>query len=649
MKSNALKGMKITAAFTKQFELETLQSEKLRAAILASYALFTGLYILVISYLIKNDAATSETQFPLPKTLLFLLAGLFIYEVFANRILHYRALKFRKSIHPNFKYANAFIELSIITIMLYVYTVFFKHNSLLSDVIIVSLYYLIVFLSAFYLDRYISVVTGIIAASGYTVLHLINQKSVSASLIVEDILYNKYFVYATGILLFLCGIAAAFMAHQLQKGIQRTVELVEDENKLFNLFSRQISKEVAQELLDKDGKVPSELRFVSVMFIDIRNFTVYAETQDPEAIVAFQNTFFAIITEVVHKYEGIVNQFLGDGCMITFGAPLSVDNPAANAVNAAIEINKMLDNIINKKEIHEFTIGVPSLLIVRLLAFLMRSRFVLWGHNINLKRGFQPFSNIADFYRYLLMRTSHGVIFYTPDQMMPVKKYINNKKLFIAYNALDTNMQLANYNRISAASREEIKKEMDVHTSYNLIFISRLLPTKKPEQIIEIYCLLDEKIRKDVSVHIIGSGPMYAPMQEMINQSGYSANIKLYGEITDEVTLGKLLYLSDFMINPGYLGLSVNLSFAYGCPIITFDNEEMEQTHSPEVYYLRDGFSGIKIKNLDLAEMAAALSKSLEDGSYRKMRENCLQTIYKEGSIEQMFSGFENAILFNRN
>ncbi|MEJ7673148.1 MAG: hypothetical protein WKF59_10650 [Chitinophagaceae bacterium] len=73
------------------------------------------------------------------------------------------------------------------------------------------------------------------------------------------------------------------MANQLQKGIQRTIQLVEEENKLFNLFSRQISKEVAQELLDKDGKVPSELRFVSVMFIDIRNFTVYAETQEPQS------------------------------------------------------------------------------------------------------------------------------------------------------------------------------------------------------------------------------------------------------------------------------------------------------------------------------------------------------------------------------
>jgi len=349
--------MKITAAFTKLFELETLQSEKLRSAILASYALFTALYIIVISYLIKNDTDT-VTQFTLPYTLLFLLAGLFVYEIATNRILNYRARKFGKSIHRNFKYINAFIELAIITAMLYVYTVYFKQNSLLSDVIMVSLYYLIVFLSAFYLDKYICVVTGIIAACGYTLLHIINKKTGASSDMIEEILYNKYFVYATGILLFLCGIAAAFMANQLQKGIQRTVELVEDENKLFNLFSRQISKEVAQELLDKDGKVPSELRFVSVMFIDIRNFTVYAESQEPEAIVEFQNTFFAIITGVVHKYEGIVNQFLGDGCMITFGAPVTVENPAANAVKAALEINQIIDDKIANQELHAFRIGI---------------------------------------------------------------------------------------------------------------------------------------------------------------------------------------------------------------------------------------------------------------------------------------------------
>ena len=295
---------------------------------------------------------------------------------------------------------------------------------------------------------------------------------------------------------------------------------------------------------------------------------------------------------------------------------------------------------------HEFTIGILSLLPTRIVAFFMGAKFIIWGHNINLKRGFQPFSNFSDFVRYLFMKTSHAVLFYSPDQMVPVKKYINNDKLFVAYNALDTDTQKETYLKISSASREEIKTELKIDTAYNLIFISRLLPTKKPEQIIEIFSLLDEKIRNKTGVHIIGDGPMYDPLKQMIHKAGYENNIKLYGEITDEQTLGKFLYAADFMINPGYLGLSVNLSFAYGCPIITFENEQMEQLHSPEVYYLKDGFSGIKIKNLELMEMATALSNSLQNGSYKAMRENCLNTIYNEGSLAQMFSGFEKAIAY---
>lgn len=307
-----------------------------------------------------------------------------------------------------------------------------------------------------------------------------------------------------------------------------------------------------------------------------------------------------------------------------------------------IKIMKAKPDII----FHEFTIGIASLLLVRLQAFLMKSKFIVWGHNVNLKRGFKPFSNISDFYRYLIMRSSHAVLFYIPDQMMHVKRYIKNDKLFVANNALDTETQLEIYKQIAEHSQADIKKELNVNFKYNLIFISRLLPAKKPEQIIDIYSMINEKIRPMIGIHIIGDGSMYDPLQKMIDKVGYSANIKLYGEITDEYLLGKFLYISDFMINPGYLGLSVNLAFAFGCPIITFDNEEMEQMHSPELYYLKDGYSGIKIKNLDLSEMASTLSRSFEDGSYNKMRANCLSIIYEEGSIQQMFNGFEKSIAF---
>lgn len=347
--------MKIRASFTKQFEWETLQSEKLRAAILAAYAAFSFIYILSISLLLNNKEVSIDNA-PLPLTLLFFLGSLFIYEYITNRVLNYRLKRFR-SIHRHFKYLTAFVEVGIITTMLYLYSIYFKKSSLLSDVVLVSLYYLIVFLSSFYLDKIISFVTGTIAALAYTILNLMEQEN-SVSSQVGDLMYNKHFIYATGTLLFFCGIAAAFMANQLRKGIMRSVELVEDENKLFNLFSRQISKEVAKELMDNDGKVISKRRFVSVMFIDIRNFTVYAEMQTAEDLVKFQNVFFCVIIDIVNKYHGIVNQFLGDGCMITFGAPIETENPAQNAVKAALEIKQQLEEGIKKNEMHQFEIGI---------------------------------------------------------------------------------------------------------------------------------------------------------------------------------------------------------------------------------------------------------------------------------------------------
>src|SRR6478672_113462 len=264
--------MKIIDTFTKQFEWETLQSEKLRAAILASYALFTMIYIVAIHYII-NYQTQFTNQFPLPTTLLFFLSALFGYEAIANRVLNYRLQKLNTAaIHPHFKYITSLFEVAFITAMLYVYSVYFKKAALLSDVILVSLYYLIVFLSAFYLDRIICVVTGTITALAYTIINIIDLPPASNTTVIGELMYNRLFVYGTGTLLFFSGIAAAFMANQLKKGIMRAVELVEDEHKLYDLFSRQISREVANELMDHDGKVISQERFVSVMFIDIRNF-----------------------------------------------------------------------------------------------------------------------------------------------------------------------------------------------------------------------------------------------------------------------------------------------------------------------------------------------------------------------------------------
>jgi adenylate cyclase len=97
---------------------------------------------------------------------------------------------------------------------------------------------------------------------------------------------------------------------------------------------------------------------VSVLFLDIRNFTKYADKHTADDVVAYQNSFFRIIVDVVNRHGGIVNQFLGDGCMITFGAPIPLESPAENAVKAGLEIIAEIKEAVYENRIIPTSVGI---------------------------------------------------------------------------------------------------------------------------------------------------------------------------------------------------------------------------------------------------------------------------------------------------
>ena len=66
--------------------------------------------------------------------------------------------------------------------------------------------------------------------------------------------------------------------------------------------------------------------------MDIRNFTRLVENKTPEEFVAFQNAVFGAAIEIVDRNHGMINQFLGDGFMATFGAPVATGRDCDNAL-----------------------------------------------------------------------------------------------------------------------------------------------------------------------------------------------------------------------------------------------------------------------------------------------------------------------------
>jgi class 3 adenylate cyclase/tetratricopeptide (TPR) repeat protein len=101
-------------------------------------------------------------------------------------------------------------------------------------------------------------------------------------------------------------------------------------------------KHLADKILTSRGALEGERKIVTVMFADVSGFTSMSERLDPEDVHAIMDRAFDVILSAVHRYEGTINQFLGDGVMALFGAPIAHEDHAPRALNAALDIQKSL-------------------------------------------------------------------------------------------------------------------------------------------------------------------------------------------------------------------------------------------------------------------------------------------------------------------
>ncbi|MBI3455344.1 MAG: AAA family ATPase [Candidatus Rokubacteria bacterium] len=101
-------------------------------------------------------------------------------------------------------------------------------------------------------------------------------------------------------------------------------------------------KHLAEKILASRSVLEGERKQVTVLFVDVSEFTALSEKLDPEEVHQLMNRAFELMLTEVHRYEGTVNQFLGDGIMALFGAPIAHEDHAQRAVHAALGIRQRL-------------------------------------------------------------------------------------------------------------------------------------------------------------------------------------------------------------------------------------------------------------------------------------------------------------------
>ncbi len=120
----------------------------------------------------------------------------------------------------------------------------------------------------------------------------------------------------------------------------------EEKNKRFirTTFSHFVTKSVVDELLANPDKIKlgGEKKVCTVLFSDVEGFTTIAEQLSPEALVQLLNGYLTEMTNIVFKYNGMLDKYEGDAIMAVFGAPIAHGNHAYNACLTAIEMQSKL-------------------------------------------------------------------------------------------------------------------------------------------------------------------------------------------------------------------------------------------------------------------------------------------------------------------
>ena len=129
---------------------------------------------------------------------------------------------------------------------------------------------------------------------------------------------------------------------------RETKSLAEHERGIRNVFQKFVPKEVVERIIhgSQTGEgVMEEIRLLTILNIDLRQFSKLSLRFSPSRTVAVLNHFFGVMGEIVLKHGGIVDKYLGDGLLAIFGAPVSTGHDADNAVAAALEMQAAMKGV----------------------------------------------------------------------------------------------------------------------------------------------------------------------------------------------------------------------------------------------------------------------------------------------------------------
>jgi adenylate cyclase len=176
----------------------------------------------------------------------------------------------------------------------------------------------------------------------------------------------------------------------LGEGFTRMIRGLKESEAIKESFGKYISQEIRDEILA--GRVPldGEMKRVTLLFSDLRDFTPFVESTHPKKVVSIMNQYFSEMAEAINENHGLILQYVGDEIEAVFGAPVSYDDHPDMAARAAIEMQKrlhLLNQRLNEQGLAPLRHGIgihTGAVLAGIIGSKDRSSYALVGDTVNL-------------------------------------------------------------------------------------------------------------------------------------------------------------------------------------------------------------------------------------------------------------------------
>jgi class 3 adenylate cyclase/CHASE3 domain sensor protein len=178
----------------------------------------------------------------------------------------------------------------------------------------------------------------------------------------------------------------------VNQNLQATVDAQVIALERANNLKRYLSPQVADSILRGGSEVTlsSRRRNLTTFFSDVRGFTEMSERVEPEELVEKLNEYLSAMTDIVFKYGGTLDKYIGDSIMVFFGDPIPHEDHAERAVRMALEMRTKLEELQERWAIrreHSLTVGIgisTGWVTVGNIGSATRTEYTVMGNDVNL-------------------------------------------------------------------------------------------------------------------------------------------------------------------------------------------------------------------------------------------------------------------------